>query len=367
MPVTEVPLDSSTREEDVTILHGKNLLLKLIENEQMKRFASDKAVEQFLSTEDMCFKGFREPMERLVEIEARMNRDLEGQLRFLRERLFIYSRTPPRLLSRKPLKIKREREIPKYALTANMKEMSILMRSLKTRDNEMLSLEQKVREFNKNLEVLYPAVLLRCPNCGSPITRERKLPRTRLHSGERDLERFVERLPELEIVKGEFKGSMKCSVCELTIEREKAIRTHFHAIKESIRTLWTGHSWLEFYIANLLNSMEWQTWSHVHILGSSGVRHEVDVLGVKKGYLLVCECKTGHVTREDVFNFWAKVYDIRSHVSMLALIEGLPEPETREFLAKNPSVLLLENLGDKRRKQIIKDLEGGILGRVGTS
>lgn len=38
MPVTEIPLHALTREEDVTILHGKNLLLKLIENKEVKQF-----------------------------------------------------------------------------------------------------------------------------------------------------------------------------------------------------------------------------------------------------------------------------------------------------------------------------------------
>ena len=54
MPVTEIPLDSSAREENVTILHGKNLLLKIIENERVKQFLSRTDVREFLSTDDIC-------------------------------------------------------------------------------------------------------------------------------------------------------------------------------------------------------------------------------------------------------------------------------------------------------------------------
>jgi len=75
-------------------------------------------------------------------------------------------------------------------------------------------------------------------------------------------------------------------------------------------------------------------------------------------YSLLCECKSGRVRREEVFNFWTKVYDIRSHFSMLALTGELPDPETREFLEKNPSVICLENLGKKTKKEIIDLIHG---------
>ena len=135
-------------------------------------------------------------------------------------------------------------------------------------------------------------------------------------------------------------------------------------MKESIRKLWGGNLWLEDYFSRLLNSLGWQTWPHVHVLGSSGVRHEIDVLGVKGSYVLVCECKTGRVSRQMVFNFWAEVYDIRSHVGMLALIHELPEPETKEFVAKNPSVVLLERLGEKGKSQILEELRTSMLGKI---
>ena len=78
----------------------------------------------------------------------------------------------------------------------------------------------------------------------------------------------------------------------------------------------------------------------------------------------MCECKTGNVSRQDVFNFWAKAYDIRSHVNMLVLVEALPEPETREFVTKNPSLFLFEDLGKKKRSEIVSELKSSIVGRI---
>ena len=76
MPITEIPLDSSAREEDVTVLHGKNLLLKIIENKDVKQFFSDEHVRRFLSTDDLCCKPFRETMNRIIELEESIGRGL---------------------------------------------------------------------------------------------------------------------------------------------------------------------------------------------------------------------------------------------------------------------------------------------------
>jgi len=69
----------------------------------------------------------------------------------------------------------------------------------------------------------------------------------------------------------------------------------------------------------------------------------------------------GKVRRRDVFNLWAIGQDLKSHVSVLALVGRLPETETREFVSKDLSMVLLENLGEKKKSQIIKELRNSIL------
>jgi len=78
LPVTEIPLDSSTREEDVIILHGRNLLLKLIERPDRKRIISEEENSQLLSTDDLCYKGFREIVEKCLRWRIKVGCDLRG-------------------------------------------------------------------------------------------------------------------------------------------------------------------------------------------------------------------------------------------------------------------------------------------------
>jgi len=43
-----------------------------------------------------------------------------------------------------------------------------------------------------------------------------------------------------------------------------------------------------------------------------------------------------------VFDFLTKVDDIKAHFSIYAMMNELPEPETREFIRKNHQTLLRE-------------------------
>jgi len=48
---------------------------------------------------------------------------------------------------------------------------------------------------------------------------------------------------------------------------------------------------------------------------------------------------------------------LKAHLSILALIGELPEPETREFVKKYPSIITLENMGKIREADILADLK----------
>jgi Holliday junction resolvase len=96
-------------------------------------------------------------------------------------------------------------------------------------------------------------------------------------------------------------------------------------------------------------------------MGASGILHEVDVLAIRKGTVLVCECKTGKVSRNDVFNFCTKASDLKAHISILALVDELPEPQTREFLKKNPAIIRIENMGKKKEIEVLNDLRQRLL------
>jgi hypothetical protein len=61
-------------------------------------------------------------------------------------------------------------------------------------------------------------------------------------------------------------------------------------------------------------------------------------------------------------NVWAQ--DIGSRVSVLALVGRLPESQTREFVSKNLSMVLLENLGQRSQREILRDMRRSVLGMI---
>ena len=116
-------------------------------------------------------------------------------------------------------------------------------------------------------------------------------------------------------------------------------------------------------MAKILRKLGWEDmWTHSYVLGASGARHEIDVLGIKGSRICLAECKTGKVRRADAFNFWTKAFDISSHINLFASLGEIPEPETRQFLEGNPSIVLLENVGKLHKEEILEKLKSSLLG-----
>ena len=129
-----------------------------------------------------------------------------------------------------------------------------------------------------------------------------------------------------------------------------------------IKELWKTGLWFEEYIAKFLRAHQWKTWTRVRVLGASGIPHEIDVLGIKNGFVLIVECKTGQAKREDVFNFWAKFLDLKVHIGVFAMLKEL-DKETKEFLSRSLSSVLLEKLEQKKRREISEDIKKTIIAK----
>lgn len=319
MPVTYIELDASLREENVTLLLGKDVVLKLLEDEKAKSLLKDPYVQTLLKTKDLSWRDFRESMNRLINLE----------LREIGEPFYS-------LMGRMQHEIKRKTEIAKRFLDFIGRRVRSLRRLLIQNDRKMLKLEKKLKKINPNLEILRPCIVPYCPKCSGPFFGKNG-----------------------QIIKSDFKGTKICSICGSSVKREKAKQLRLHEVIPTIRQIWEENLWFEEYTASIVRSLGWQTWTHVHVLGASGTLHEIDVLGIQKGYILICECKTGKVARADVFNFWTKVLDIKSHRSILALTGELPEPETRRFLRKNP-VILIENASKLKKVDIVEKIQSGL-------
>ena len=383
MPVTSIPLDSSLQEENVTLLHGRNILIKLIEDQKTQYLLADSAVKVFLSTEDMTCKEFRETIQKMVELDDEIERVLQGKFLPTSLALDYYLKNAWISLDRHSFQAthaekgrkKRKKKLSEVeSKRADLRKQitEVTINELSKKDEEIIEHEKKLKSFNNKLSILDTLAISRCSKCGNFISEEES-EHTSTNSTRSKSKPNPETYSDFYIAFDrstksgrliEVREKMKCPICGKAVTPKNVLNVTLHRLHPSIKKVWERNLWLEQYLSKILKFFGWKTWPHVHVLGSSGIRHEVDVLGVKDGYVLVCECKTGNVSRQDVFNFWTKTYDIKSHLSILALIQELPEPETRQFILKNPSVTLLENLGEKKKDQIISELKSGVIQRI---
>lgn len=106
----------------------------------------------------------------------------------------------------------------------------------------------------------------------------------------------------------------------------------------------TGY-WLEDYIATILNKLGWKAWSSptLMVYGVSGASHQIDVLAIKDGRILIIECKSGEFSPTEVMKFLGKYYDIRCHKA-LAIAIGKIHSDAKKFIEKNAAISYYDNI-----------------------
>lgn len=345
MPISIEYLDSSVREENPTLILGKNILLKIVEDTKKKNLLRNKLVK-FVSIPGLCNDDVRSLIDSLVEREACLTAPSFFQA-LIQEREKIEDLEPvldwfERIMA--PLKeskffkaiekkISEEDKFVKELLLEQKDLLPDLMLRVGKIDKEQLrKYEKKLVALNKEIEkktglrILVSSTLFICPDC-----------------------KVILGSPEIS-----FK---KCYSCNKKMNEENVERIPIYKIPDEIKNVWQSNLWFEAYFAKLLRKLGCKTWTSVHAMGVSGILHEVDVLAIKNGTVLICECKTGKVSRNNVFNFCTKVSDLKAHISILALIRELPEPETREFVKKDPAIIRLENMGKMKEVDILAHLK----------
>ncbi|XOA43134.1 MAG: hypothetical protein ACKKMO_01510 [Candidatus Nealsonbacteria bacterium] len=128
-------------------------------------------------------------------------------------------------------------------------------------------------------------------------------------------------------------------------------------LKNDIRKYLSGF-WLEDCVAKILNLLGWKAWScpNLMVYGNSGVAHQIDVLAIKKGLILIVECKTGDFISRQIKNLLAKHNDIGSHYAMV-LTMGSVHPEGKKLIERNPAIKICENIRNvKKIKKLLFSL-----------
>ena len=345
MPITIKELDSSAKEENITLVLGKNILLKIIENPEKQNLLKNKTVKKFVSIPDLCYDDVRLLVANLFEKEAYLaapsfvqgllkEKDKLAQLKPVLDSL---DQMLAPLKESKLFKAMEKLGSDKDTFTKELLKQEDILPDLMLRimgkiDKKQLQESEKQRlSINKEIEektglkILVPSTLFVCSKCNVILIQDI--------------------------------ANKKCLICNRKISDEDVKRIPIYRIPDEIRNVWSSNLWFEAYFARLLHGLGYETWTSVQAMGASGILHQVDVLAIKNGTVLTCECKTGKVSRNDVFNFCTKVSDLKSHIAVLALIGELPEPETREFVKKNPAIIRLENMGKMKEPDILNKLE----------
>lgn len=339
-------LDSSSKKENITIIIGKNILLKLVEDEKKREILCDPLIKKFVRIPNLPNKNIAATIDQLIDQDVYL--DTPPLLRSLIENKETFAQAIKQMevLTNlfKPLMdstfVQEVGEIIKIEdekateLAQNDKHIQDLTFRMKGQvDMKFIeSYEKKLLLINDNFEkatgvkLIIPSNLFVCPKCNA-------------------------RLWDKEIT------DKKCLSCNLPIDDHNIKRVPVYRMHEKIKNIWKSGLWFEAYLAGLLNKLGYKTWTSVNIMGASGILHEIDVVAIKDGTLLVCECKTGKVSRNDVFNFYTKVGDTKAHASILALIGDFPDPQTRDFVGKNLSIILFENMGETEESLILNELK----------
>lgn len=88
-PVTTYELDSSARDEDIMLILGKNIVLKLEEDPKTNELVAKPVIQHLLESQDLCHNDVRTDFEELVRLH-RKRRELADRfippLEYMRRR-----------------------------------------------------------------------------------------------------------------------------------------------------------------------------------------------------------------------------------------------------------------------------------------
>lgn len=142
--------------------------------------------------------------------------------------------------------------------------------------------------------------------------------------------------------------------------------TYIHVLSRT-ESKYLGGEWFEDYIAKLYKTAGWETWCHGEVMGSSGMKHPVDILAVHRGTgrVVVGECKTGKMGKiAPGFVFAARFFDVKSTDGIFFSLRGYENPQISEYMKRTPGLQLwdsLEGISDetllRRIDSIISSIE----------
>jgi len=106
------------------------------------------------------------------------------------------------------------------------------------------------------------------------------------------------------------KGSCKCGKKINSFSDLKKITPV--VLPEEVVKFVSQNMWLEYGVESLFRKANFNTNCGVYVMGSSGIRHEIDVIAENHTTLkrVITECKTQPITRVEIFKLYVKMLDL---------------------------------------------------------
>lgn len=133
-----------------------------------------------------------------------------------------------------------------------------------------------------------------------------------------------------------------------------------HKLGENIINFIESNMWLEYGIDYLLRKKEFETLCGVHVIGHSGVGHEIDnIAEIKKDTLRIfCECKNTDININDTLIFIGKMTDIGCTRGYIFTTSFETADDIRR-LAASKNITIIEQVLERDNDEIIKDIKEG--------
>ncbi len=344
-------LEPVSRDQEITILISRNILLKLVN--QSSIYETNSMIQKLINTKDLALRINSGKIKRLVELNGLIIQGLKeyknlNRLYDYRRFVEIYDRDKKRL----------QKDIDDIQKIKEQAEQLSDDRNVKRSEAQIQELNKLVKSMNERIETIKKEYYGRL---SSHISKIRAYC-DEIHKIEKEFDVLLCNsniysfcLNCLNILKeGTIDTNINCEFykSEITSGEVKI----FNYLNSELEAYLHG-KWLENYIARLLSKKGWRIWVGSLVLGSSGINHEVDILAIKNGYVMICECKTGNIARKDVFNFSTKNHDIKSNYAFWFSLEKLPDRESEDYMKKTPELMHLDNLQESTEDKILNELE----------
>lgn len=307
MAITLEQLDGEYIDQNISILVGKNFILKFMPEKSV--FDSSEYLKRFINTPDLLIDPLYPKVRNIVGMSKEMADLLSQSIKTSEE--------CARMMGG---------ESQDEELYAKIREF--YLGKLKDVQGKIIGKSEEIKKIEKETGLFLGQDnnLYFCENCNAYLGDS------------------FETLPE------------KCSTCQSDTnwgKNNKTVRYLDARVSSYLNGLW-----LEDYIAKLFHDLGWKTWCHGSTMGSSGIVHQVDILAINSndGRVLVCECKTAKILKEHIFDISTQFYDIKGSYGFLFSLDTVSNDRLTEYMKRTAGLCLIDNLKVKSDKDIIDQM-----------